>query len=140
MKIYSYICSQKKTINTNFIEMGIIRRSGNNISVELSVFVYKDVDYPKGDMYIAYCPELDLVGYDTTNRKARKSFEYVLEDYLDYAIQNGTLEEDLIEHGWRKNKNGKLAEPTYHEMLKRSQLKSILSQTKFSKYSIPVSV
>jgi hypothetical protein len=120
--------------------MGIIKRSANNISLELSVFVYKDIDYPKGDMYIAYCPELDLVGYDTTNRKARKSFEFVLKDYLDYTIQNGTLEEDLIEHGWRKFKNGKLAEPTYHEMLKRSQLKSVLSQNRFSKYSIPVSV
>lgn len=108
--------------------MSTIKRLGNNVSVEVSVFVYKDMEYPNGDMYIAYCPELDLVGYDTTNRKARKSFEYVLQDYLEYTIENGTLEEDLMEHGWRKFKNGKIAEPTYTEMLKRSQLKSVLRQ------------
>ena len=118
--------------------MSTIKRLGNNVSVEVSVFVYKDMEYPNGDMYIAYCPELDLVGYDTTNRKARKSFEYVLQDYLEYTIENGTLEEDLMEHGWRKFKNGKIAEPTYTEMLKRSQLKSVLRQSKFTKYSYPV--
>ena len=98
--------------------MSTIKRSGNNVSVEVSVFVYKDMDYPNGDMYIAYCPELDLVGYDTTNRKARKSFEFVLKDYLEYTIENGTLEEDLVEHGWKKYKNGKLVEPTFNDMLK----------------------
>ena len=118
--------------------MSTIKRLGNNVSVEVSVFVYKDMEYPNGDMYIAYCPELDLVGYDTTNRKARKSFEYVLQDYLEYTIENGTLEEDLMEHGWRKFKNGRIAEPTYTEMLKRTQLKPILRQSKVTKYSYPV--
>lgn len=120
--------------------MSAIKRSGNNISVEVSLFVYKDLDYPNGDMYIAYCPELDLAGYDTTNKKARKSFELVLKDYLDYTTKNGTLESDLLKHGWRKFKNGKIVEPTYSEMLKRSQLKSVLSQKKLNKYSVPVLV
>ena len=120
--------------------MSTIRKSGNNLTVVVSVFVYKDTDYPKGDMFIAYCPELDLVGYDTTNRKARKSFEFVLKDYIDYTLENGTLEKDLMEHGWRKLKSGKIAEPTYQEMLKRSQLKSVLRQDKVTKYSVPVLV
>lgn len=120
--------------------MGSIKKSGNSISVEVSVFVYKDTDYPNGDMFIAYCPELDLAGYDTTNRKARKSFQYVLQDYLDETIKNGTLEDDLIEHGWKKLKNGKIAEPSFSEMLKRSQLKSVLNQSTYNKYSVPVLV
>ena len=120
--------------------MSTIKRLGNNISVEVSVFVYKDLDYPNGDMYIAYCPELDLAGYDTTNKKARESFMFVLKDYLDYTAKKGTLEDDLLKHGWRKFKNGKIAEPTYAEMLKKSQLKSVLSQKRLSKYSVPVLV
>lgn len=118
--------------------MGTIRKIGNNISVKVSVFVYKDRSYPQGDMYIAYCPELDLTGYDTTNRKARKSFEYVLNDYLEYAIENGTLESDLLEHGWRKLKDGSIKEPTINEMLKRSQLKKVLEQSSYNKYPVPV--
>ncbi|MBQ6050227.1 MAG: hypothetical protein IJL35_06495 [Bacteroidaceae bacterium] len=120
--------------------MNSIKVSNKGIEINVSVFVYKDLDYPNGDMYIAYCPELDLVGYDTTNRKARKSFEFVLKDYLDDTIENGTLEEDLLEHGWKKFKNGKIVEPTYSEMLKKTQLKSILRQDKVTKYSVPVSV
>ncbi|MBO6287553.1 MAG: hypothetical protein J6M94_03070 [Prevotella sp.] len=120
--------------------MSTIKRSGNTINLEVSVFVYKDLDYPNGDMYIAYCPELDLAGYDTTNRKARKSFEVVLKDYIDYTTEKGTLESDLLKHGWRKFKDGKIAEPTYVEMLKRSQLKSVLSQKRLNKYSVPVLV
>ena len=113
--------------------MSIITRKGNDISLEVSVFVYKDPNYPNGDMYIAYCPELDLSGYDRTNRGARKSFQIVLKDYIAYTLENGTLEEDLIEHGWKKLKNGKLAEPSYNVMLKRSQLKTVLGQHRFSK-------
>ena len=120
--------------------MSTIKRSGNNISVEVSVFVYKDLNYPKGDMYIAYCPELDLAGYDTTNKKARDSFMFVLKDYLNYTTTKGTLESDLLKHGWKKLKSGKITEPTYAEMLKRSQLESVLSQKRVSKYSVPVLV
>ena len=120
--------------------MGTIKKSGNLISLELSVFVYKDTSYPNGNMFIAYCPELDLTGYDTTNKKARKSFEYVLKDYLDYTIENGTLEADLLEHGWRKSKNGKINKPTYKELLRRSQLSTVLEQDKFSKYPYPLFV
>lgn len=118
--------------------MSTIKRSGSNIRVEVSVFVYKDQDYPNGDMYIAYCPELDLVGYDTTSRKARKSFEFVLKDYLDYTTKEGTLEQDLIEHGWRRYKNGKLVEPSLDCMLKKTQLRAVLNQNSYTKYSVPV--
>lgn len=118
--------------------MSTIKRSGNNISVEVSVFVYKDLDYPNGDMYIAYCPELDLTGYDTTDKKARKSFEFVLKDYLEYTIKEGTLEKDLVSHGWKRYKNGKLVEPTLDTMLKRTQLRTILNQNSYTKYSVPV--
>ena len=120
--------------------MSTIKRFGNNISIEVSVFVYKDLDYPNGDMYIAYCPELDLAGYDTTNKKARESFMFVLKDYLSYTTEKGTLESDLLKHGWRKYKNGRIVEPTYSEMLKRSQLKTVLNQKRLSKYSVPVFV
>ena len=27
----------------------------------------------------------------------------VLKDYLDYTVENGTLEQDLLNHGWRKS-------------------------------------
>lgn len=79
-----------------------------------------------------------MCGYDTTIIKARKSFEYVLKDYLDYAIGNGTLEEDLVAHGWKIQKNGKIKEPSLSNMLKNSRLKSVLSMRELNKYPFPI--
>ena len=72
------------------------------IKVDVSVILIKE-----DDVFHAYCPELDLVGYDYTEDGAKKSFEWVcfewvLKDYLDYTVENGTLEQDLLNHGWRK--------------------------------------
>ena len=119
--------------------MGTIQVNGNSVNAELSVYLYKDDSYPNGDMYIAYCPELDLTGYDVTKAGAKSSFEVVLKDYLDDTIKNNTLEEDLLAHGWTKKK-GCISGPTYPSMLKKSQLVKVLRQKKFSKYSKPLCV
>ena len=113
--------------------MNTIEINNTGIKVDISVFLFKE-----DDVYHAYCPELDLVGYDYSEEGAKKSFEYVLKDYLDYTIENGTLERDLLEHGWRKSKTGKVSEPTASSLLRRSQLKKVLGKREFSKYSVPV--
>lgn len=119
--------------------MSTIKKIGNDISVEVSVYVYKDNNYPNGVMYIAYCPELDLTGYDTTERGARKSFEFVMSDYLNDTIAKGTLEADLISHGWKK-KNGRMIEPTYQSMYRNGKFSEIIKKREFKKYSVPVGV
>ena len=113
--------------------MNTIEINNTGIKVDISVFLFKE-----DDVYHAYCPELDLVGYDYSEEGAKKSFEYVLKDYLDYTIENGTLERDLLEHGWRKSKTGKVSEPTASSLLRRSQLKKVLGKRVFSKFSVPV--
>ena len=115
--------------------MKTIEIKNTGVKANLSVFMFKE-----GDIYHAYCPELDLVGYDKTKEGARKSFELVLKDYLEYTIQNGTLEQDLLNHGWRKGKSGIVTEPTPSMMLRRSQLRKVLGKSEFNKYSIPVTL
>ena len=112
-----------------------IEINSEGINVELSVFMFKE-----DNVYHAYCPELDLVGYDYTEDDAKKSLEWVLKDYFDYTIKNGTLEQDLLEHGWRINKTGKVSEPTTTSLLRKSQLKDVLVKKEFSKYSVPVAL
>lgn len=85
--------------------MKTIEINNTGIKVDVSVFLFKE-----DEVFHAYCPELDLVGYDYTEEGAKKSFEWVLKDYLEYTVENGTLEQDLINHGWRKYKSGKVAE------------------------------
>ncbi len=111
--------------------MRTIEINNSGVKTNLSVFLFKEED-----VYYAYCPELDFVGYDYTAEGAKKSFEIVLKDYLDYAVENGTLDQDLTEHGWRKSKAGKVSEPTPYVLLKVSKLKNVLEKKEFQKYSI----
>lgn len=106
------------------------------MGLELSVFLFKD-----GEVFNAYCPELDLVGCDYTSEGARKSFDVALSDYLEYTLEKGTLEQDLLEHGWRKTKSGDVTKPSASTMLRRSrQFRSVLGMSEFSKYSVPIKI
>lgn len=114
-----------------------INKKGSIVKGTLSLYIYKDTSYPKDNMWIAYCPELDLVGYDYGEEAAKKSFSVVLQEYLEYTIENNTLEEDLLKHGWKK-KDGRMEEPSYNEMMKNDKLRSILPLPNYTKCSIPV--
>lgn len=67
------------------------------ITLEISIFVFRDEE---SKQYMAYCPSLDLIGYADTEQGAKDDFEYVLNDYLKYCTEEGTLEQDLVAHGW----------------------------------------
>jgi len=45
-----------------------------------------------------------------------------MNDYLEYTLSEGTLEEDLIAHGWNKDSVGKMQEPP----LKESSVQALL--------------
>ena len=72
-----------------------ITMRGNEVSITVGVLLFKD-----DGCYIAYCPPLDLSGYDTTEESAQASLEYTLRDWLKEQMANGTLHDDLVRHGW----------------------------------------
>ena len=54
--------------------MNRISIKNNTIDVAVSGYVYLDKDHPDGDIYIAYCPSLNLVGYGHGENAAKKGF------------------------------------------------------------------
>lgn len=110
-----------------------IELSHHGVSANLSVFLFKE-----GEVFHAYCPELDLFGYDYTEQGARESFDYVLKDYFDFTISRGTLEQDLLAHGWRRSKDGEVSKPTPATLLRNGHFKDVLRKSEFRKYSVPV--
>ena len=78
-------------------------------SIHLSVYVFKEAEH-----YTAWCPALDLCGCDNTQEGAQNDFVYVLNEYLKYQIENGTMQEDLAKLGW---KDGKA--PSFAQQMKR---------------------
>lgn len=73
--------------------MDKINVSSEKVSSELAIFLFRE-----DDNFIAYSPALDLSGYGKTEEDARNSFNIVLKEYFDYAINEGTLYEDLKSH------------------------------------------
>ena len=121
--------------NAERIKMGSIEISKSEVKMDISVFLYKD-----GDIFNAYCPELDLVGCDYTLDGARASFDVVLSDYIEHTVKHGTLEQDLLSHGRRKTREGKVAKPLTSTMMRSQQMKNVFSKREFSKYSVPVAL
>lgn len=66
------------------------------VGISVSVYLFRD-----GGAFVAYCPSLDLTGYDLTEDAARRDFEFVLNDWLREQTANGTLRRDLEAHGWK---------------------------------------
>lgn len=120
--------------------MNTIKLSGRDLSAHLSVYLYIDTSYPKPDMWIAYCPELDLCGYGYGEDAAKKSLEISLQEYFDYTLAHGTLNADLIAHGWHQRKDGRLSSPSQKTLMRNSQLSHILSLPRFRKEPMPAFV
>lgn len=71
--------------------------------ISVSVYLFRD---EQSNSYVAYCPSLNLCGNDTTMESAKESFDFVLNEYLSDMSAAGTLESDLLSHGWCKTENG----------------------------------
>ena len=59
--------------------------------------------WKEGNMYIAYCPELDVVGCGKSIKEAGKNLLEVIEIQLEETARLGTLETFLEEAGYDLN-------------------------------------
>ena len=110
--------------------MNTITINVNHIKISVSVYLFKE-----GDTYIAYCPSLDLSGYDTTEETAKKDFEYILKDWLKTQAENNTLKKDLEFHGWRMG-NNTANEPGIIDLLGETTTSKLLSLPDYRKTNV----
>ena len=116
-----------------------IKKENGKVTGQISVYTYQDKNHP-GNVWIAYCPELDITGSGYSEEEARQSFRIAMNDYLEYTLSEGTLEEDLIAHGWNKDGVGKMQEPPLESQLGNEMLQSVLSIPSYSKNPMPILV
>lgn len=106
------------------------------LKVNVSVYVFQDKGYPKKNMYIAYCPSLNITGYGLGKIAAKKEFEYLLNEYITEQLQNGTLTRDLIQLGWKQYQSA-FDEPKTTDMITHDDLLSdVLNTPTYSKINI----
>lgn len=115
--------------------MDKIKVSDESINSELAVFLFKE-----DDAFIAYSPALDLSGYGKTEVEARDSFNIVLKEYFDYATREGTLYQDLKDHGWNFKSHGVETPRISVLIMNNGELSNILDKKDFKKYNEPITV
>lgn len=45
--------------------------------------------FQEKDLWFAHLPSLDLYGYGKSKKKARRSLEFTLDEFLDYTTKKG---------------------------------------------------
>ncbi|HHT9107458.1 MAG TPA: type II toxin-antitoxin system HicB family antitoxin [Candidatus Wunengus sp. YC63] len=69
------------------------------VSIEFDVIVFKE-----GQVFIAYCPELDVSSCGNTIEQSRENLKTAVRLFLEEAEKMGTLEDILIEAGYKRDK------------------------------------
>lgn len=69
-------------------------------NLSLSVYFMKE-----GGAYVAYSPALDLSTCAETFEKAQKRFNEIVGIFFKELVKTGTLEEVLVDLGWRQGKD-----------------------------------
>ena len=82
-------------------------------TITLEVKIFKE-----GDVYVAFCPELNVSSFGDDIENAKRSLREALEAFLEECEAMGTLEEVLEEAGFVKEKDRwALEEPVIEEKI-----------------------
>ena len=73
-----------------------------NSEVKVRILLFHFVD-EKGISFV-YSPHLDITGYGYSLEEAKKSFEIVFDDFIDYTTKKATLGKLLQKLGWKQLK------------------------------------
>jgi len=109
-----------------------ISNNGNSLNVVLDVIVFTD-----DNLFYAYSPALDLLGYGVDSDEAEKSFDINFDEFVKFTMENKTLDDELEKLGWKKkNKADDAFTPPDLSQLfrKNNQLKDIVkNQREFTR-------
>jgi hypothetical protein len=74
----------------------------NRGEVKVRILLFHFID-EQGICFV-YSPHLDITGYGYSLAEAKKSFEIVFDDFLDYTTKKATLGKLLQKLGWKQAK------------------------------------
>jgi hypothetical protein len=115
-----------------YIFEGNYQNTSTSVKVKLLLFHFED----ENKINFIYSPHLDLTGYGNNFEEARKSFEIVFQDFVDYTIKKKTLSKVLIGLGWVLNglakRPKKVLAPSITTMIKNNKYISEI----FDKYPV----
>lgn len=75
--------------------IGDFKHKNKTASVKLGV-----IEFQEEGVFIFYAPALDVSGYGNTEEEARKSFDFVMDEFMAHLLKKGTLHKELKRLGW----------------------------------------
>jgi len=128
--VFFCIFAATKTLKERFLTMknksviletsAIDRASGREFRFALEFYVFM-----QSGKYIAYCPSLDLSSSAESFNDAVSSFYEAFQLYVETCVEMGTLQQDLLGHGWKIKKNG-VTPPKFTMLFKKPEMKRLL--------------
>lgn len=104
----------------------------HQIKTQLEVYLFED-----DGVQMAYCPALNLSAYGDTIEEAKSEFAIILREHIEWCIQHGTLEADLVQHGWRVEKKCYAAPLTTDMLIGNDTLRKIVNYKNYERLILP---
>ena len=115
-----------------YIFEGDYKNKSGNVKVKLLLFHFQD----EKNIHFIYSPHIDLTGYGKNITEAKKSFNIVFEDFIDYTLKKKTLSKVLSNLGWKlkgsAKKPKKILAPSITSVIKENRYVSEI----FDKYPV----
>lgn len=106
----------------NRITVGSDTNNGQQSEYRFSLefFVFQE-----NGLQIAYCPSLDISTSGATFNEAVGNFYEMFQLYIDCCVENNTLHDDLLAHGWKVQKKQMLP-PTFSVLMRKPEMKKLM--------------
>lgn len=107
----------------------------NEYHFQLAFYVF-----PENELYISYCPSLDISTSGVDFNEAVSNFCERFRLYIDWCVEHGTLYDDLTTHGW-KVKEKRIIPPSFSSLIKKPEIRGLLAGNRtYEKVVIPARV
>lgn len=96
--------------------------SGKEVIHKFNIHFYV---FKSEDIYIAYCPALDITTSGKDFNDAIAQFYENFQLYVEWCEEKGTLVDDLIDHGWKQN-GVTLIQPSFDDLLVKQEFRHLM--------------
>lgn len=82
--------------------------------------------FQERELHIAYCPSLDISTSGRDFNDAVANFYECLQLHVESCVEAGTLEDDLLAHGWRLRAKT-VTPPNFSTLMKKREMRELMA-------------
>jgi len=102
----------------------------NKKVMRASMELYRFIDH---GVHIVYCPALDLSAAGNTAAESLNEFKMVFKMHMEDCVENETLHDDLLSHGWKLQETSIYAPKATQVLSHNTMLRDIFNNHDYSK-------